>query len=274
MNRSEAAPWAIVSLKGQSFAISALDVQEMLIVPTVARIPQTPDYVRGVLNLRGKVMPLIDARKRLGMTSSLDEVEEFCELMQQREQDHRNWLAELEASVKERRKFALTTDPHQCKFGKWYDAYEAPNHVVKDLLQRFDAPHKAIHAVGTEVNRLATEGKYDVASVKIEQTRDGVLQTMIKLFAELRQLMRDSQREIAVVLKSDRPCAVCVDSVEAVEPLAAGSIEPLPQHVIHSFSTRDAAGLATNVGRRARAGELVLLLNAQKLSASVADIEP
>jgi chemotaxis signal transduction protein len=81
-------------------------------VSEVASIPNMPDFVRGAINLRGRVMPLVDLRKRLGMVSASEETSEFIRLMMQREQDHKNWLAELEASVRERREFKLTTDPH------------------------------------------------------------------------------------------------------------------------------------------------------------------
>jgi len=92
-------PWVVFSLKDTLCAISACDVQSMVAMPPVIKVPHTPDYVRGVVNLRGRVMPVIDLRTRLGMNSFLAEVEEFCAMMEQREQDHKNWLLELEASV-------------------------------------------------------------------------------------------------------------------------------------------------------------------------------
>jgi purine-binding chemotaxis protein CheW len=255
-------PWAIVSLDKQPYAISVQYVQEMLIAPDVARVPKTAEWVRGVLNLRGRAMPLLDLRKRIGIISRLDEIDSFCQLMAEREQDHRNWLSELEASVRERRTFGLTTDPHQCKFGKWYDAYEAPNRVLKEVLARFDTPHKAIHAVGVEVTRLMAEQKVEAAESAIEETRNGVLARMIELFADLRQAARESQREIAVVLKTDTAsCAVCVDSVDSVEPLAGDSVEGLSQEAV----SLQASALTNRVGRRSRTGDMVLILDTQAL---------
>src|SRR5690349_21738071 len=122
----------------------------MVIAPAPVRLPDTAEWVRGVLEIRDQVVPLMDLRKRMGMQSSVEEIEEFCALMQQREQDHRDWLAELEASVRENRPFRLTTDPHQCKFGKWYDAYQPPNLTVEGLLKKFDAPHRAIHRLAVD----------------------------------------------------------------------------------------------------------------------------
>jgi CheW-like domain len=111
-------PWLIVRLKGQSFALPTQEVRELVIKPRIAVVPDTPAYVRGVMNLRGRLYPVIDLRKRLGMTPAAEESASFCALMDQRRQDHVNWLAELEASARERREFKLTADPHKCAFGR------------------------------------------------------------------------------------------------------------------------------------------------------------
>ena len=100
-------PWAIVEVKNQLFAIATQDMREMVVMPEAAQVPDVPDYIRDVINLRGRVLPVVDLRKRMGLASALEETEAFCTLMLQREQDHRNWLNELEASVKERRPFSL-----------------------------------------------------------------------------------------------------------------------------------------------------------------------
>lgn len=55
----------------EEYAIDILRVQEIKGWESVTKIPNTPHYVRGVLNLRGTVVPIIDLRARFG----LDEVE-------------------------------------------------------------------------------------------------------------------------------------------------------------------------------------------------------
>jgi purine-binding chemotaxis protein CheW len=44
---------------------------------TVTRVPRTPDYVRGVLNLRGKVIPVIDLRNKFGMPE-VEDTDKTC----------------------------------------------------------------------------------------------------------------------------------------------------------------------------------------------------
>ncbi|BCG63812.1 MAG: purine-binding chemotaxis protein CheW [Methyloprofundus sp.] len=50
----------------ENFAIGILDVKEIIEISNVTRVPMTPDFIRGVINLRGNVVPVIDLSARLG----------------------------------------------------------------------------------------------------------------------------------------------------------------------------------------------------------------
>lgn len=54
----------------KSLAISILDVKEIIEINTITDVPMTPEYIRGVINLRGNVVPVIDLSARLGRQSS------------------------------------------------------------------------------------------------------------------------------------------------------------------------------------------------------------
>jgi purine-binding chemotaxis protein CheW len=51
----------------EKFGIEILTVQEIVREVKVARVPKSPEFVDGVINLRGKVLPIIDLRKRFGI---------------------------------------------------------------------------------------------------------------------------------------------------------------------------------------------------------------
>jgi purine-binding chemotaxis protein CheW len=55
------------SLKGEEYGIEILKVKEIIGMMTITAIPQTPPYIKGVVNLRGKVIPVIDLRLKFGM---------------------------------------------------------------------------------------------------------------------------------------------------------------------------------------------------------------
>lgn len=54
-------------LAGEEYGIDILRVQEIRCWEPVTKIPNTPEYVLGVINLRGTVVPVIDLRKRFGL---------------------------------------------------------------------------------------------------------------------------------------------------------------------------------------------------------------
>src|SRR5579871_3189460 len=54
-------------LAGQEYGVDILRVQEIKGWDKVTAIPHTPDYVLGVINLRGSVVPILDLRRRFGL---------------------------------------------------------------------------------------------------------------------------------------------------------------------------------------------------------------
>jgi len=54
-------------LAGESYGVEILKVQEIRGWEPVRAIPNTPDYIKGALNLRGSIVPIIDLREQFGM---------------------------------------------------------------------------------------------------------------------------------------------------------------------------------------------------------------
>jgi purine-binding chemotaxis protein CheW len=64
-------------LADEEYGLEILKVQEIIRMQAVTRVPRTPDYVRGVINLRGKVIPVIELRKKFNF-SSCEDTEKTC----------------------------------------------------------------------------------------------------------------------------------------------------------------------------------------------------
>ncbi|MCA9617995.1 MAG: purine-binding chemotaxis protein CheW [Myxococcales bacterium] len=60
------------ALGAQEYGLPLLRVREIMAMMDVTPVPLMPSYVRGVMNLRGKVIPVVDLRRKLGMTSTPD----------------------------------------------------------------------------------------------------------------------------------------------------------------------------------------------------------
>jgi len=57
-------------LEDEVFATDIAQVREVLEYSQVTKVPRTPDYMRGVINLRGHVVPVLDLKLRFGMTKT------------------------------------------------------------------------------------------------------------------------------------------------------------------------------------------------------------
>jgi purine-binding chemotaxis protein CheW len=64
-------------LAGEEYGIAILKVHEIIGMMAITSVPRTPEYIRGVINLRGKVIPIIDLRLKFGMPAQ-DQTSETC----------------------------------------------------------------------------------------------------------------------------------------------------------------------------------------------------
>jgi purine-binding chemotaxis protein CheW len=68
-------------LHGEEYGLEILKVHEIIGIMPITRIPRSPDYIRGVINLRGKVIPIMDLRTRFSMPAT--DTDEGCIIVAQ-----------------------------------------------------------------------------------------------------------------------------------------------------------------------------------------------
>ena len=59
----------IFKLENEDYGLPISKVQEINRMVAVTKLPQTPDFMEGIINLRGRVIPVVDLRKRFGFTA-------------------------------------------------------------------------------------------------------------------------------------------------------------------------------------------------------------
>lgn len=64
-------------LHGESYGISVLKVREIIKLVPITRVPQMPSHIKGVINLRGKIIPVVDLRLKFDLDASEDK-EQTC----------------------------------------------------------------------------------------------------------------------------------------------------------------------------------------------------
>ena len=255
-------PWVLCRLRGQLIGIPASNTQEMMTIPEVTNIPKTPEYIRGIINLRGLVIALLDLRMKLNMPSLCSERDELIDNLRQRKREHANWVDALEKTVNEGVPFTLARDPHKCLFGTWYDHFKTNNNALNSVLARFAAPHAAIHASAGKVTTLLNSHQQEQAKALIRDLRDTHQKEIFHVFDDMEKMLREAVQEIAVVVEhNDTVLALTVDSVEAVESLKDDSIEKLPSHM-----DGDNGYIVSMLGRRITDNEAVLIPDLARLT--------
>jgi len=63
---AQAGKYLVFQLAQEEFAIGVLSVREIIRTQDITRVPHTPPHMKGVINLRGKVIPVMDLRTKLG----------------------------------------------------------------------------------------------------------------------------------------------------------------------------------------------------------------
>ena len=64
---TEARQYLTFKMEEEIFALDVGKVREILDYTTITKVPQTPDYLKGVINLRGSVVPVVDMRLKFNM---------------------------------------------------------------------------------------------------------------------------------------------------------------------------------------------------------------
>jgi purine-binding chemotaxis protein CheW len=66
----------------EEYGLEILKVQEIMKMVEITRVPRTPEFVRGVINLRGKVIPVVELRLKFGMPT-IETTDKTCVIVVQ-----------------------------------------------------------------------------------------------------------------------------------------------------------------------------------------------
>jgi purine-binding chemotaxis protein CheW len=98
---TESSQYLTFKLDQELYAVDIAKVREVLELTTLTKVPRTPDFMRGVINLRGSVVPVVDMRLKLGLTHT-EKTVDTCVIITEVEIDgEKTVLGALADSVQE-----------------------------------------------------------------------------------------------------------------------------------------------------------------------------
>ena len=98
---TETTQYLTFKLEDEVFALDISKVREVLDFTTVTKVPRTPDFMRGVINLRGNVVPVVDMRLKFGMSMTEKTVNTCIIIVEVRVEGESTVLGALADSVQE-----------------------------------------------------------------------------------------------------------------------------------------------------------------------------
>lgn len=99
--QTEATQYLTFTLQDEVFALEITKVREVLDFTTITKVPRTPEYMRGVINLRGNVVPVVDMRIKFGLPPIEDTLNTCIIITEINTDDEITVLGALADSVKE-----------------------------------------------------------------------------------------------------------------------------------------------------------------------------
>ena len=88
--QSKAGKYLTFALSNEEYGLEILKVREIIGYMQITAVPQTPAHVKGVINLRGQVIPVVDLRLKFGMNAA-EVTEETCIIVVEITQDDRKF---------------------------------------------------------------------------------------------------------------------------------------------------------------------------------------
>ena len=98
---SEAAQYLTFTLSDEIFAVEVSKVREILEYIKITRVPRTPEFMRGVINVRGSVVPVLDLRIKFGMSMTEQSINTCIVVLEINFEEETTILGALADSVQE-----------------------------------------------------------------------------------------------------------------------------------------------------------------------------
>ena len=156
-----------------------------------------------MVDFDGQSCVVLSLANLLGEDSAQRAMSELIELLRAREQDHVDWLDALEQSLISGAEFTKARDPDLCAFGRWYKSFRSDNLMLQQLLEKFDAPHRRIHALADELLEMRNQSETDAAIEILNEHKRTTLVRLQELFSDARNMVGSSVRPTVIMIQND-----------------------------------------------------------------------
>ena len=126
-----------------------------------------------------------------------------------------DWVNKLKDAVYNDKDITVETNPHNCAFGKWYDAFKTDSSNLRIFMESFNLPHQTIHNLAVQAKELLAKGQKNAAADLIHHAENKELALLLRLFDSFEETLRKWTYEYAIVINSQgKQVALAVDEIK------------------------------------------------------------
>ncbi|MCM1298115.1 MAG: chemotaxis protein CheW [Firmicutes bacterium] len=236
MNPNSELPWIIFELNQQLYAISTEMVTGIAQMPFITGVAGAPETYLGVANIRGEIIPILDLKKLLRISSGQDERQRLTETLEFKKKGAEMYLKELRRCIQEQERFAATPD----LFGDDIDIGYA--HEQSEMIPMA----KNIQQIQKELLTLADRVNTDKRMAATAETECSKFIHAIE--TSIAFINNDSTRLIITLTNEPDSSTTCmgfvVDNVRSVDAINLVKQEGHSNNLL--FSTKIIGGVAHN----------------------------
>ena len=224
----------------EEFAFSMEHVREILRVQTPKHVPDVPDYVLGVLTVRGQILPVIDLRRLLQQRSFAEEVASGCRPLRE---EYERWIDQSERAFVANSHVKLSA-PITEHLRKWLSETNSSSQVLMESLAKVRTSNERVIKQIHVRERAGSSGEQNAALFGAQELLAAGRETMEALL-RFEQLIASSIHEdqrIIVVDSEGVVLGLVVDHVHEVLNVSANLIESPP--LLPSSGGMELAGVA------------------------------
>ena len=215
----------LVKLGQRLFGVPLADVRYVAPMPADFRYAGADGEANFLFE--GSPLAYLSLWDRLAVNSAYGEYVELLSMLPQRRQDHLDWMAALEASIRNGAQFTKARSPYECAFGKWYYGHHFEDRRLSLLLGRFEQPHATIHGLADRLLGMAEGGQRTEALNAFEEASQTTLALLLKLFDDAEELVIELQRRVGVIVADGAAtCALGADGVSDIVTIPAERVKP------------------------------------------------
>jgi chemotaxis signal transduction protein len=218
----------IVFTVGENFyALNVANVERIVQMPSVTAIPNAHHYVDGMMSYEKRITKVVNFRK---MTAMSGHEEEVAELFKRVADDHQAWVETFMSAMENNTGFALTTDSHACRLGKWLDGYSTHDVDVLAVLKVLRPMHAKLHDRGADILALRETNPVEaleVARREIVSIFSTTLGEILKM-GEMSKSISGHMQKLLIYQNGEEFFAIKVDAIDdmaRIEPSMVKSVD-------------------------------------------------